>query len=218
MSNPPVAILAAQAPLRTTPSSYPPLFAARMGGREKRPLGNLFGLENFGVNLTRLAPGAISALRHAHLTQDEFISEEPAGMIIMKTGNFSTAPAIGIRSLKDTISISRRRPRWVSISRRPGRYLGLFSQSKPRSIASKFMDSTIPTRSKGSLPRRARHLLVRSASPVPGAGPPVRGPYDEHHSATPAAQPRMWCDVDRTCSRSGVPTGLVTEVCPDHGR
>jgi uncharacterized cupin superfamily protein len=44
-----------------------------MAGREKRPLGDLFGLTNFGVNLTRLASGAISALRHAHSKQDEFI-------------------------------------------------------------------------------------------------------------------------------------------------
>jgi len=44
-----------------------------MAGREKRPLGDLFGLGNFGVNLTRLAPGAVSALRHAHTKQDEFV-------------------------------------------------------------------------------------------------------------------------------------------------
>lgn len=44
-----------------------------MGGREKRPLGDLFGLTNFGVNLTRLAPNAVSSLRHAHSRQDEFI-------------------------------------------------------------------------------------------------------------------------------------------------
>ncbi|HXP97043.1 MAG TPA: cupin domain-containing protein [Telmatospirillum sp.] len=44
-----------------------------MANREKRPLGELFGLTNFGVNLTRLAPGGMSALRHAHSRQDEFI-------------------------------------------------------------------------------------------------------------------------------------------------
>ena len=44
-----------------------------MAGRQKRPLGDLFGLTNFGVNLTRLAPNAVSALRHAHTLQDEFI-------------------------------------------------------------------------------------------------------------------------------------------------
>ena len=44
-----------------------------MAGRRKQPLGELFGLTNFGVNLTRLAPGAMSALRHAHTKQDEFV-------------------------------------------------------------------------------------------------------------------------------------------------
>ncbi len=69
----PVAIVAADAPPRTKPSSYPEPFASRMAGRLKRPLGELFGLANFGVNLTRLAPGAVSALRHAHTKQDEFV-------------------------------------------------------------------------------------------------------------------------------------------------
>lgn len=69
----PVAVDAAQVPPRTTPSLYPEPFASRMAGRTKHPLGSLFGLSNFGVNLTRLAPGAQSALRHAHARQDEFV-------------------------------------------------------------------------------------------------------------------------------------------------
>ncbi len=69
----PVAINAADAPSRHKASSYPEPFASRMAGRDKRPLGDLFGLTNFGVNLTRLAPNAMSALRHAHSRQDEFV-------------------------------------------------------------------------------------------------------------------------------------------------
>lgn len=69
----PITIVAAEAPARTRPSNYPAPFAARMAGRDKRPLGDLFGLTNFGVNLTRLAPGAASALRHAHSRQDELV-------------------------------------------------------------------------------------------------------------------------------------------------
>jgi len=68
-----VAIVADQAPARTKPSTYPEPFASRMAGREKHPLGDLFGLGNFGVNLTKLAPSAASALRHAHTKQDEFV-------------------------------------------------------------------------------------------------------------------------------------------------
>src|SRR5689334_12044659 len=69
----PVALVAAQAAPRTRATNYPEPFASRMAGREKRPLGDLFGLSNFGVNLTRLVPGACSALRHAHSKQDEFV-------------------------------------------------------------------------------------------------------------------------------------------------
>lgn len=69
----PVAIVAAEAPLRARPSLYPEPYASRVKGRAKQPLGDLFGLKNFGVNLTRLAPGAISALRHSHTKQDEFV-------------------------------------------------------------------------------------------------------------------------------------------------
>jgi len=68
-----IALLASEAPLRAKPSLYPEPFASRVSGREKRVLGNLFELNNFGVNLTRLAPHAISALRHAHTKQDEFV-------------------------------------------------------------------------------------------------------------------------------------------------
>lgn len=68
-----VAITAADAAPRTKPSNYPEPFASRVRGREKKPLGDVFGLANFGVNLTRLSPSAISALRHAHSKQDEFI-------------------------------------------------------------------------------------------------------------------------------------------------
>ena len=72
-SKPPIAIVAADAAPRAVPSVYPAPFAKSMAGREKRVLGNLFGLTNFGVNLTRIAPGGMSALRHAHSKQDEFV-------------------------------------------------------------------------------------------------------------------------------------------------
>ena len=69
----PIAILATEAPPRAKQTSYPEPFASRMRGRRKHPLGDLFGLTSFGVNLTRIAPGGVSALRHAHSRQDEFV-------------------------------------------------------------------------------------------------------------------------------------------------
>ena len=72
-AKPPIAVVAIEVPPRARPSGYPPDLVARIGNREKRVLGDLFGLRNFGVNLTRLPPGAASALRHAHEKQDEFV-------------------------------------------------------------------------------------------------------------------------------------------------
>ncbi|MGE4221508.1 MAG: cupin domain-containing protein [Alphaproteobacteria bacterium] len=54
-------------------SGYPAPYAELCMGREKRALGDAFGLKNFGVNLTRIAPGAASAQRHWHTHQDELI-------------------------------------------------------------------------------------------------------------------------------------------------
>jgi uncharacterized cupin superfamily protein len=69
----PEPLVAADATPRAKQTNYPEPFAARVAGRLKRPLGDPFGLTNFGVNHTRLAPGAVSALRHAHSRQDELV-------------------------------------------------------------------------------------------------------------------------------------------------
>ena len=52
----PVAVAASEVPARSKPSAYPEPFASRMLGRTKRQLGDVFGLTNFGVNLTGLPP------------------------------------------------------------------------------------------------------------------------------------------------------------------
>ncbi len=56
-----------------TGTIYPEPFRSRIAGRAKRKLGDAVGLKNFGVNLTTLAPGAASALRHWHSHQDELV-------------------------------------------------------------------------------------------------------------------------------------------------
>jgi len=102
--SPPLAIEAASAPPRTTSSSYPEPFFSRMLKREKCPLGDLFGLKNFGVNLTRLAPGGESALLHRHSRQDEFVyilDGEPTlvtdgGEVALRPGMCAGFPAGGL--------------------------------------------------------------------------------------------------------------------------
>jgi uncharacterized cupin superfamily protein len=68
----PAAIVAREIEARTG-TIYPPRYAAALAGREKRVLGDVFGLSQFGVNLTTLQPGAWSSQRHWHEREDEFI-------------------------------------------------------------------------------------------------------------------------------------------------
>jgi uncharacterized cupin superfamily protein len=68
----PAAIRATDVTARTG-TIYPPPYAPAMAGRAKRALGDVFGLSQFGVNLTELAPGAASSERHWHEREDEFI-------------------------------------------------------------------------------------------------------------------------------------------------
>ena len=65
--------LDAKAVVPRTGTNYLPQFAHVVQGREKRVLGDVFGLTQFGVNLTTLAPGSASALRHWHAREDEFV-------------------------------------------------------------------------------------------------------------------------------------------------
>lgn len=95
MEKPPIALRALEVPPRAQASSYPPDLAAKLAGREKRVLGDRFGLANFGVNLTRLPPGAASSLRHAHATQDEFVYIlEGTPTLITDAGETLLAPGI----------------------------------------------------------------------------------------------------------------------------
>lgn len=91
----PTALLAADAPPKAKASNYPEPFATRMSKREKRPLGDLFGLKNFGVNLTRIAPGGESALLHRHSLQDEFVYIlEGVATLVTEAGETSLTPGM----------------------------------------------------------------------------------------------------------------------------
>ena len=54
-----------------------------LAGRAKRALGDRFGLTQFGVNLTVLAPGTASAERHWHESEDEFVYVLEGEMVLI---------------------------------------------------------------------------------------------------------------------------------------
>jgi uncharacterized cupin superfamily protein len=69
-----------------TKSTYPDPWRAITEGREKAALGDVVGLTQFGVNLTRLKPGAASALRHWHEAEDEFVYVLAGEIMLIEDG------------------------------------------------------------------------------------------------------------------------------------
>ena len=69
-----------------TRTGYPPPFDRVVVGRERKRLGNAAGLDQFGVNLTTLKPGAASALRHWHEQEDEFVYVLEGELVLIEDG------------------------------------------------------------------------------------------------------------------------------------
>jgi len=76
-------------------TGYPEPFREVVRGRIRKRLGNAAGLDQFGVNLTTLKPGAASAQRHWHAAEDEFVYVvagevvlcEDDGEVVLRTGD-----------------------------------------------------------------------------------------------------------------------------------
>jgi len=64
---------------------YPEPYRSRVLPREKRRLGDAFGLARFGVNHTTLQPGKESSMRHWHTHEDEFVYVLE-GEVVLRTG------------------------------------------------------------------------------------------------------------------------------------
>ncbi len=84
-----------------TGSSYPGHRAALVGDRSQQAVGKAGGITQFGANLVRLPPGALSSLRHWHEQQDEMliVTEGEATLIddhgetLMRPGDIAAFPA-----------------------------------------------------------------------------------------------------------------------------
>ncbi len=84
-----------------TGSAYPGKRAAMMDGRSQIAVGDAAGITQFGANIVKLAPGALSSLRHWHEKQDELLVMmsgeltliDDNGEITMTTGDVAAFPA-----------------------------------------------------------------------------------------------------------------------------
>ncbi len=106
-------------------TNYPEPFNRVVIGRSRKRLGNAVGLDQFGVNLTTLKPGAASALRHWHENEDElvYILEgevaliEEEGETVLKPGDAAGFKA-GVRNGHHLVNKSNRDAVYLEIGTR----------------------------------------------------------------------------------------------------
>jgi uncharacterized cupin superfamily protein len=67
-------------------TGYPKPYRLVVQGRSRQRLGNVVGLDQFGVNLTRLKPGAQSSQRHWHESEDEFVYVLEGELVLCEDG------------------------------------------------------------------------------------------------------------------------------------
>ena len=117
----------AQATVRTR-GVYPEPWRAITHGREKAVLGDVAGLTQFGVNLTRLKPGAASALRHWHEAEDEFVYVvegeitliEDGGETVLRPGD-AAIEVHGVRAVGHLVNKSQRDALYLEVGTRAKR-------------------------------------------------------------------------------------------------
>jgi uncharacterized cupin superfamily protein len=105
---------------------YPEPFRSRMGDREKRRLGDRFGLTQFGVNLVTLGAGQ-SALRHWHTHEDEFVYVLSGELVLITDAG---EQVVGAGMVVGFPAGSRDAHHFVNRSGAPAQYLEIGSRSE----------------------------------------------------------------------------------------
>lgn len=67
-------------------TGYPEPYRQVTVGRERKRLGLAAGLDQFGVNICRLKPGAASSQRHWHANEDEFVYVLEGEVVLCEDG------------------------------------------------------------------------------------------------------------------------------------
>jgi uncharacterized cupin superfamily protein len=109
-------------------STYPEPFKQVVSGRLRKRLGEAAGLDQFGVNLTTLKPGAASALRHWHEQEDEIVYILEGEVVLVEDGGETTlrpGDAAGfkanVRNGHHLVNRSTREAVYLEIGTRAGR-------------------------------------------------------------------------------------------------
>lgn len=126
---------------------YPAPFSDVVRGRLRRRLGEQFGLANFGVNLTEIAPGTASALAHHHTRQDEFIYVLQGTLTLMLDGEALTLHAGDCYGFRAGNGIAHQ---LVNHSGAPATYLEVGDRSADDDVIYPYDDLKLAKRADGS--------------------------------------------------------------------
>jgi uncharacterized cupin superfamily protein len=108
-------------------SSYPEPFKRVVVGRSRKRLGVAAGLDQFGVNLTTLKPGAASALRHWHEKEDELVYILAGEVVLIEDGGENVLKAGDAAGFKANVPNGHH---LVNKSSRDAVYLEIGTRSK----------------------------------------------------------------------------------------
>lgn len=128
-------------------SAYPEPFRSRVLPREKRALGDAFGLATIGVNLTTLGPGKESSMRHYHTREDELVFVlEGEVVLITDEGEQVLCPG----TCAGFKAGSTNAHHLVNRSGRPARYLEISNRDEEDSAAYPDVDLAYSRKPDGS--------------------------------------------------------------------
>jgi uncharacterized cupin superfamily protein len=108
-------------------STYPEPFNRVVAGRERKRLGVAAGLDQFGVNLTTLKPGAASSLRHWHEKEDELVYMLEGEVVLIENESETVLKAGDAAGFKANI---RNGHHLINKSARDAVYLEIGTRSK----------------------------------------------------------------------------------------
>ena len=127
-------------------TNYPAPFDRVVLGLERKRLGNAVGLDQFGVNLTTLKPGAASALRHWHEREDELIYMLEGEVVLIEDGGETVLKPGDAAGFKAN---SRNGHHLVNKSSRAAVYLEIGTRSKHEYVEYPDVDLKVVRDDKG---------------------------------------------------------------------
>jgi uncharacterized cupin superfamily protein len=128
-------------------TNYPSPFDRVVEGRSRKRLGNAAGLDQFGVNLTTLKPGAASALRHWHEKEDELIYVLEGEVVLVEDEGETVLKAGDAAGFKAN---SRNGHQLVNKSDRDAVYLEIGTRSKHERVDYPGVDLMVIRDDKGA--------------------------------------------------------------------